>query len=56
MDVLYAGDEPLLAATEFEAGRSVAYATDPCPEWGKAVLEWGDYDQFWAQLLNWVTP
>jgi uncharacterized membrane protein len=46
---------PLLTANEFGDGRAVAYASDPGPKWGYGLMEWDGYDEFWRQIIEWVT-
>lgn len=46
---------PLLAATEHDDGRALAYTSDPSRKWGIDLLEWDDYQQFWVQALEWAS-
>jgi len=45
----------LLSVGEFDAGRTVAYASDPGPKWGFDMMEWSGYREFWTRILEWVT-
>jgi uncharacterized membrane protein len=46
---------PLLAANDYEAGRAVAYTSDPGIKWGLGFVDWDGYQSFWEQTLEWVT-
>jgi len=48
-----AGD-PLIAVGEADAGRVVAYMSDPGPKWGLAFTDWPEYGAFWTGVLQWV--
>lgn len=47
--------DPLLAAGEFGAGRTVVYTSDPGIKWGYGMVEWDGYDEFWHNALAWAT-
>lgn len=47
--------DPLLALRNAEAGRVLAYTSDPGPKWGLAFTDWPDYRAFWEGVLTWVT-
>jgi uncharacterized membrane protein len=46
--------DPLLAVGEADAGRVVAYTSDPGVMWGLGLTEWEDYGDFWENVLAWV--
>jgi uncharacterized membrane protein len=45
--------DPLLAHWQFGLGRAVAFTSDAQPRWASAWLGWGQYRQFWSQIVNW---
>ncbi|MFB6112196.1 MAG: glutamine amidotransferase [Halobacteriaceae archaeon] len=47
--------DPLLAVGEAGDGRVVSYTSDPGVMWGLGLIEWGDYEAFWTNVLDWVT-
>ena len=47
---------PLLAVSEYGEGRVLTYTSDPGIKWGLAMVDWDDYDDFWLDAVEWVTP
>jgi Ca-activated chloride channel homolog len=45
---------PLLAAWQYELGRSAIFAADPDSLGSLAWLRWDRYAEFWSQLVSWV--
>lgn len=53
--VATAGNDPLIVAGSYGAGRSVAFASDCGPHWAPpAFVEWDGYATVWQQLVTWV--
>ena len=49
------GDDPLLVAGGFGAGRAVAFASDCGPHWAPpAFCNWDGYAPLWQGILRWV--
>jgi uncharacterized membrane protein len=48
------GDDPMLVAGQFGAGRVLAYTSDPAPHWGCNFVYWEQYDRFWSNALGWL--
>ena len=49
------GEDPLLVAGSFGAGRSVAFASDCGPHWAPPpFVDWSGYDRLWAQMIGWA--
>lgn len=49
----YNGD-PIIVTGNYGKGRTLAFATDPAPHWGRGMVEWGDYKQFWVNVVKWL--
>ena len=49
-------DHPILAGWNYGLGRSIAFTSDVKSGWGVAWIEWENFGQFWAQVVNWVLP
>lgn len=45
--------DPLLAHWQFGLGRVVAFTSDARSKWASDWVQWGNYQQFWAQMANW---
>ena len=45
---------PLLAAWQYELGRSAVFTADPDSLGSLAWLRWDRYAEFWSQLVSWV--
>jgi uncharacterized membrane protein len=53
--VARAGDDPLLAAWAYGAGRAVAFASDCGPHWAPpAFVEWDGYATLWQNIATWA--
>lgn len=53
--VAKAGNDPLIVASAYGKGRSVAFASDCGPHWAPpAFVEWEGYAPLWQQLVRWV--
>lgn len=49
------GEDPLLVAGSFGAGRSVAFASDCGPHWAPPpFVEWSGYERLWTQIADWA--
>ncbi len=47
--------DPLIVAWEYDAGRSVAFASDCGPHWAPPeFVEWVSYATLWGQLATWA--
>ena len=50
------GDDVLIAAGSFGAGRSVAFTSDCGPHWAPpSFVEWVGYARLWDQIVSWST-
>ena len=47
-------DDPLLAHWQNGLGRSAAFTSDAKPKWAADWVAWGQYRQFWGQVVEWV--
>ncbi len=47
-------DDPVLAHWRYGLGKAVAFTSDARNVWAARWLSWAKYDQFWAQVLQWV--
>jgi len=45
--------DPLLAHWQYGLGRAVAFTSDARAKWAKHWIEWGRYQQFWRQVVQW---
>ncbi|HVY71365.1 MAG TPA: VWA domain-containing protein, partial [Verrucomicrobiae bacterium] len=45
--------DPLLAHWQYGLGRSVAFTSDARAKWARDWLGWGQYQQFWRQVVQW---
>ena len=53
--VVAVGDDPLLVAGSYGAGRGVAVTSDGGPHWGPPpFLAWPGYATMWQQLVGWA--
>lgn len=53
--VVAVGDDPLIVAGAFGAGRGAAFTSDCGPHWcPPPFVEWESYAQMWQQLVGWV--
>lgn len=49
------GQDPLIVAGTFGAGRSVAFASDCGPHWAPPdFVSWPGYNRLWAQIVGWA--
>ncbi len=49
------GDDPLLVAWQFGAGRALAFTSDCGPHWlPPDFLAWDGYPRLWNQMVTWV--
>ena len=46
--------DPMLATGQFEAGRVLAYTSDPAPHWGANFVFWDQYPRLWLNALDWL--
>lgn len=45
--------DPLLVLGDYEKGKTACFASDCAPHWGsKDFLEWDNYSDFWAKIMN----
>jgi uncharacterized membrane protein len=51
------GDEgdPFLACWRVGEGRVVALTSDAAPHWGSDFVRWEHYQQFWDQVIRWLS-
>lgn len=53
--IAVAGDDPLLVAGTYGAGRAVAFASDCGPHWAPpAFCEWAGYARLWQGIVGWA--
>lgn len=57
-DVILQGpkDKPLLVATQYGLGRTVAFLSDVKNRWAADWLAWDGYGRFWAQVIRSTVP
>ena len=49
-------ERPLLVATSFGKGRSLAWTSDIGPHWlPNSFVEWPGYARLWTNVLRWVS-
>ena len=48
-------EDPLLACWEVGQGRVMTLTSDAAPHWGSDFIRWPYYNQFWAQVISWLT-
>jgi uncharacterized membrane protein len=54
--VVSIGDDPLIVAHTFQAGRAVAFTSDCGPHWcPPPFVDWAGYATLWQQLVRWVS-
>ena len=46
--------DPVLALWSYGLGKSVAFTSDVGQRWGGDWVSWGQYRQFWSQVVRWV--
>ncbi len=44
--------DPLLATRSIGKGKTLAFMSDPAPHWGCNLVQWDQYDAFWAGLVG----
>ena len=49
-------DQPLLVATHYGLGRTVAFLSDVKNRWSAQWLQWDGYGRFWSQVVRDVIP
>ena len=49
-------DQPLLVATHYGLGRTVAFLSDVKNRWSSQWLQWDGYGRFWSQVVRDVIP
>ena len=50
------GDDPLIAAWQYDKGRSVAFASDCGPHWAPPpFVEWPGYATLWQNIADWTS-
>lgn len=54
-ELVRVGDDPLVVVGDHGEGRSAAFTSDCAPHWGApGFTDWEHYDEFWANLVEWV--
>ncbi|MDK2952169.1 MAG: hypothetical protein PWQ77_1834 [Kosmotogales bacterium] len=49
----YNGD-PIIVIGNYGKGKTLAFATDPAPHWGRGMVDWKDYPAFWINVVKWL--
>ncbi|MBI4568423.1 MAG: VWA domain-containing protein [Planctomycetes bacterium] len=49
-----AEEDPILAQWEYGVGRAVAFTSDLGRRWATPWVQWGKYDRFWRQVIEWT--
>ena len=44
--------DPLVAVGTFGKGRTLAYMSDPAPQWGCNFVAWSGYNAFWLRCVE----
>ena len=47
-------NDPIGAQWQYGLGRTVTFTSDATTRWGKAWVGWGQYEQFWEQMVRWA--
>ncbi|MBK7406357.1 MAG: VWA domain-containing protein [Phycisphaerales bacterium] len=47
-------DDPVGAQWQYGLGRSVTFTSDATTRWAKSWPAWGQYKQFWEQMVRWA--
>jgi len=45
--------DPLLAHWRYGLGKTVAFTSEAKPRWARNWIAWGQFGQFWTQLVRW---
>jgi len=49
------GDDPFIAVTDYQQGRSAIFASDCGPHWGPPeFVSWQHYGRLWENLVTWL--
>ncbi len=46
--------DPIIMTGQYGKGKTMAFASDPAPHWGRGMVEWEDYAQFWVNVVKWL--
>ena len=49
----YNGD-PIIVTGTCGKGKTLAFASDPAPHWGRGMVDWEGYTQFWLNVVKWL--
>ena len=47
-------NDPVGAQWQYGLGRSVTFTSDATTRWAKSWVAWGQYKQFWEQMVRWA--
>lgn len=47
-------NDPIGAQWQYGLGRTVTFTSDATTRWGRAWVGWGQYGQFWEQIVRWA--
>lgn len=47
-------NDPIAAQWQYGLGRAVTFTSDATTRWGRNWLGWGQYKQFWEQMVRWA--
>lgn len=47
-------NDPIGAQWQYGLGRTVIFTSDATTRWGRAWVGWGQYGQFWEQIVRWA--
>jgi hypothetical protein len=47
-------EDPIAAQWQYGLGKSVAFTSDATTRWARSWLAWGQFKQFWEQMVRWA--
>lgn len=47
-------NDPIAAQWQYGLGRAVTFTSDATTRWGRGWVGWGQYRQFWEQMVRWA--
>ncbi len=47
-------NDPIIVTGKFGKGKTMAFASDPAPHWGRGMVDWEGYTKFWTNVVKWL--
>ncbi len=47
-------DDPIIVTGKYGKGKTLAFASDPAPHWGRGMVDWEGYTKFWLNVVKWL--